>query len=99
MKGKKQLSCNEVDYAREISHIRIHVERVIGQMKKKFQLRKGVILISMLNEKTPTDDKTFIDCIFTVCAALCNVCTSVVPLIYPCTYTTHLTTHNMTYAQ
>ena len=81
-KGKKQLSRNEVDYAREISHVRIHVERVIGQMKKKYKLLEGVIPISMLNEKTPTDDKTFIDCIFTVCAALCNACTSVVPLTH-----------------
>ena len=81
-KGKKQLSCNEVDYAREISHVRIHVERVIGQMKKKYKLLEGVIPMSMLNEKTPTDDKTFIDCIFTVCAALCNACTSVVPLTH-----------------
>ena len=81
-KGKKQLSRNEVDYAREISHVRIHVERVIGQMKKKFKLLEGVIPINMLNEKTPADDKTFIDCIFTVCAALCNACTSVVPLTH-----------------
>ena len=32
-KGKKQLTRHEVDWSREISHVRVHVERVIGQLK------------------------------------------------------------------
>ena len=33
-KGKSQLSGEEVDTSRELSNVRIHVEKVIGQIKK-----------------------------------------------------------------
>ena len=33
-KGKKQLSGSEVDTSRQLSNVRIHVERVIGRIKK-----------------------------------------------------------------
>ena len=32
-KNKKQLSGQEVDESRQLAHVRIHVERVIGRMK------------------------------------------------------------------
>ena len=31
---KKQLTARDVDISRQIAHVRIHVERVIGQLKK-----------------------------------------------------------------
>ena len=34
-KGKKQLTRHEVDWSREISHVRIHVERVISLLSAK----------------------------------------------------------------
>ena len=74
-KGRKQLTRLEVDRAREISHVRIHVERVIGQLKKKYTILQGVIPITLLQNRTGT---CTIDCIFTVSAALCNMCQSVV---------------------
>ena len=80
-KGKRQLSRHEVDWSREISRVRIHIEHVIGQLKKKFKLLEGVVPISMLKEKTPTDT-IYIDCILTVCAALCNLSPSVVPFTH-----------------
>lgn len=70
-----------VDWSREISHVRIHIERVIGQLKKKYKILEGVLPISMLKEKTPTDT-AYIDCILTDCAALCNLSPSVVPFTY-----------------
>ena len=77
-KGKKQLTRCEVDWAREILHVRIHVERVIGQLKKKYTILQCVIPITLLKNRTGT---CTIDCICTVCAALqlCNMCQSVVP--------------------
>ena len=39
-KGKRQLSHHEVDWSREISRVRIHIERVIGQLKKKSNYSK-----------------------------------------------------------
>lgn len=37
-KGNKQLSCFEVDKARELSWVRIHVERVIGLVRLKYKI-------------------------------------------------------------
>lgn len=76
-KGKKQLTRYEVDWSREISHVRIHIERVIGQLKKKYSFLQSVIPITIL--KNNLNGICTIDCILTVCAALCNMCASVVP--------------------
>ena len=35
-RGKQQLSREEVERSRQLAHVRIHVERVIGQMRKKY---------------------------------------------------------------
>ena len=74
-KGKKQLSRHEVDWSREISHVRIHVERVIGLLKQKYTIMQGTIPISLLKDGT----ECTIDNIITTCSALCNLCVSVVP--------------------
>ena len=76
-KGRKQLTRHEVDWSREISHVRVHVERVIGQLKKKYTLLQGVIPITLLKNKA--NGICTLDCIITVCSALCNMCPSVVP--------------------
>ena len=75
-KGRKQLSRHEVDWSREISHVRIHVERVIGVLKQKYTILQGTIPITMLKDGT---DST-IDNIIITCSALCNLCVSTVPL-------------------
>ena len=76
-KGRKQLTYHEVDWSREILHLIIHIERVIGQLKKKYSILKGVIPITLLKNKS-TDACTIND-VLTVCSALCNMCNSVVP--------------------
>ena len=43
-KGKSQLSGKEVDTSRQFSNVRIHVKRVIGQVKKFRMLRNIVPL-------------------------------------------------------
>ena len=51
-RGKKQLTARDVDISRQIAHVRIHVERVIGRFKK-FKITSSVIPISqvdLLNE-------------------------------------------------
>ena len=40
-KGKKQFSPIEVQHPRKLAHVRIHVERVIGQLKKKYSILQG----------------------------------------------------------
>ena len=74
MKGKKQLSCREVDWPREISHVQIHVEQVIGVLKQKYTILQGTFPITMLKYGTDCTN----DNIITTCAVLCNLCVSTV---------------------
>lgn len=71
-KGKKQLNQIDVDFARQLSRVRIHVERVIGLLKQKYTLLEYTLPINMI--MCPD-----ISVIVTVCCALCNCCESVVP--------------------
>ncbi|XP_029943145.1 uncharacterized protein LOC115385308 isoform X2 [Salarias fasciatus] len=68
-KGKKQLSAQEVDTSRQLSRVRIHVERVIGRWKN-FKILQTVIPVSQVN---------ILDDVVIVCGALTNLCKSVVP--------------------
>ena len=77
-KGKLQLSQQEVECSQQLAKVRIHVERVIGQMKNKFTILQSIIPVSLVK---CTDDKTVstIDKIVTVCAAVTNLSKSVIP--------------------
>ena len=76
-KGKKQLEKVEVDWNRELSIVRIHVERVVGVWKQKFTILRGVLPIClMVNNK---DTRPTIDKIVQVCCASVNPCPSVIP--------------------
>ena len=52
-KGKKQLSREEIEQSRQLSRVRIHVERVIGQLRKKYTILTGPLPISLI--KRPAD--------------------------------------------
>ena len=86
-RGKKQLEKVDVDWSRELSIVRIHVERVIGVIKQKYtitrgkkQLEKvdlqGTIPITLIKDQT--SDTPTLDKIVRVCCALVNLCPSVV---------------------
>ena len=47
-KGKPQLSKIEVDAARSLSQLRIHVERVIGMVKQKYTYLESTLPIKMI---------------------------------------------------
>ena len=75
-KGKSQLPAIEVEQTRKIANVRIHVERVIGNIRKKY---------SLLSETQPIDfvtssdgSKTLLDKMVYVCCALNNMCDSVI---------------------
>ena len=47
-KGKKQMTGKDIDISRQIAHVRIHVDRVIGRLKK-FKILNTTIPIAQLN--------------------------------------------------
>ena len=78
-KGKGQLRPEEVEDTRVIANVRIHVERVIGNLRKKYSILDQTLPIDYLitdkDKKVPTLDK-----MVHVACALINMCPSVVPL-------------------
>ena len=79
-KGKKQLSRLEVDRARQLSRVRIHVERVIGVLRQKYTILQSILPINMIM-CDDTTETSMIDKIVVICCALCNLCDPVVPLM------------------
>ena len=77
--GKKQLPKLEVDTARQLSQVRIHVERVIGLLRQKYTLLESTLPINMIMCSQETE-LSMVDKIVLVCFALCNCNPSVVPL-------------------
>jgi len=80
-KGKKQLSAGEVELSRQLSAVRIHIERVIGVLKNRYTILNGPIPIntiqSLSNEATGASLSTC-DKVVHVCSALVNLSPSIV---------------------
>ncbi|XP_011402769.2 PREDICTED: uncharacterized protein LOC100634182 [Amphimedon queenslandica] len=71
-RGKGQLSQRDVEMTKNLSHVRVHVERVIGLLKMKYKILKGTLPICILKHKSDSNVAN-IDKIVTVCAALTNL--------------------------
>lgn len=76
-RGRRQLTAAEVETSRELAHVRIEVERLIGYLKTKFTILEGPVPVSLCKV---TDDTEFasLDKILTVCGALTNLCEGIV---------------------
>ncbi len=75
-KGKKQLDPLDLENTRKLANCRIHVERVIGVVRQKYQMLESTIPLTML--EADNDGYTQLDKIVAVCCALTNCCPSVV---------------------
>ena len=65
---------------RQLTRVRIHVEHVIGQMRKKFKILQNTLPVNLIMCPSDCDKPNCtIDVILTVTAALTNLCPSVVP--------------------
>ena len=66
-KGKKQLQIVEVDWSRELSMLRIHVERVIGVLKQKYTILQSILPIALI--PVSKDNLATVDKMVKVCCA------------------------------
>ena len=78
-RGKSQLTQKEVEFSQRLARVRIHVERVIGLMKNKYTVLQGTLPISLVKHKDSHSELANVDKILITCAALTNLCPSVVP--------------------
>ena len=79
-RGKKQLERKEIEHAREVSRVRIHVERLIGVLRQKYAILSSTLPINLIQVKQNGKvNSSFIDKIVLSCCALCNFCEVIVP--------------------
>ena len=77
-KGKNQLSAVEIEETRTITYVRIHVQQVSGNVRRKNSILQGTLPIHFETKRTGVD-YPLINHISRICCALCNIYDSVVP--------------------
>ena len=71
-RGKTQLSQQDVERSKELSKVRVHVERIIGMLKSKYTILQGTLPIDVIKHNEDTEVAN-IDKILVVCSALTNI--------------------------
>lgn len=72
-KGKSQLDPVDVEQTGGIAYVRIHVERVIGLLRRKFTILEGTLPTDFLICNVNSDRRTaLVDHMLRVCTALVN---------------------------
>lgn len=73
---RERLTRIEVGESRKVSNVRIHVERVIGDLRSTYTILKGPVSVCEL--RVGPDGLSFIDKVSFVCCCLLNVSSGVV---------------------
>ena len=80
-RGKNQLAPEDVEGTRKIANVRIHVERVIGAARQRFQILSATIPLPNEYSRTKQGGLVFLDSIVRVYCGLHNVCDSIVSIV------------------
>lgn len=78
VKNGSQLHPTEVEQSRDYSRVRIHVERVICVLRKKFNICSNIAQMSAISKQNDLFDNDLYDKIMFVCSCLVNICPPVV---------------------
>nr|CAH7716501.1 unnamed protein product [Callosobruchus chinensis] len=79
-RGKHQLHPLEFKNTHKIARVRIHVKRIIAEIKNKFNILSATIPISMLNNGNDPNSLNILGKIIVTCSALINLSPPIVPL-------------------
>jgi len=80
-KGESQLDPVDVEQTRGIANVRIHVERVIELLRRKYTILEGTLPTDFLicNHENSDRRTALVDHMIRVCAAFVNFCPPIVP--------------------
>ena len=69
-KNRSQLSALEIEQTRTVGNVRIHIERVIGNIRKKYSILQSTLPIDFLVKRTDEDNRLHYYCVLCIVQCL-----------------------------